>query len=84
MLLVTRSAPCRRSLGTVNGLAQMVASASRAIGPAMVTSLFAFSVNNNALGGNLVWLVLALVALLGVVSACWIPKDQPLDTESPR
>ncbi|KAH7337118.1 major facilitator superfamily domain-containing protein [Rhizoctonia solani] len=84
MLLVTRSAPCRRSLGTVNGLAQMVASASRAIGPATATSLFAFSVKNNALGGNLVWLVLSLMALLGVVAACQIPKDRPLDAESSR
>ncbi|CAE6439665.1 unnamed protein product [Rhizoctonia solani] len=82
MLLVTRIAPCRRSLGTVNGLAQMVASASRAIGPATATSLFAFSVTSNAIGGNLIWLVLSLVALLGVIAACQIPNDRPLDTES--
>ncbi|CCO33759.1 Protein ZINC INDUCED FACILITATOR 1 [Rhizoctonia solani AG-1 IB] len=37
MLLVNRSAPNRRSLGAVNGLAQMVASASRALGPAAAT-----------------------------------------------
>ncbi|CAE6430579.1 unnamed protein product [Rhizoctonia solani] len=37
MLLVNRSAPNRRSLGVVNGLAQMVASASRALGPAAAT-----------------------------------------------
>lgn len=39
-------------------------------------SLFAFSVETNALGGNLVWLVLALVALLGAVAACRIPSDR--------
>ncbi|CAE6460588.1 putative membrane protein YCR023C [Rhizoctonia solani AG-1 IB] len=85
MLLVTRSAPCRRALGTVNGLAQMVASASRAVGPAIATSLFALSVKNGVLGGNLVWLVLSTVAFLGVIAACYIPKDHMLrDTESNR
>lgn len=83
MLLVTRSAPCRRSLGTVNGLAQMVASASRAVGPAFATSLFALSIERNILGGNLIWLVLTLVALSGVVAACRIPRDRPVsNTES--
>ncbi|CAE6427595.1 unnamed protein product [Rhizoctonia solani] len=82
MLLVTRSAPSGRSRGTVNALAQMVASASRAIAPAMATSLFAFSVKGGILGGNLIWLVLTLVALLGVVATYRIPNDRPLDAES--
>ncbi|CAE6466361.1 unnamed protein product [Rhizoctonia solani] len=77
ILLVTRSAPCKHSRGTVNGLAQMVASASRAVGPAMATSLFAFSVKSNILGGNLVWLVFSLVALMGVMSAYQIPDGHP-------
>ncbi|KAG8750810.1 hypothetical protein FRC11_010034 [Ceratobasidium sp. 423] len=84
ILLVTRSAPCKHSRGTVNGLAQMVASASRAVGPAMATSLFAFSVKSNILGGNLVWLVFSLVALMGVVSAYQIPAGRTQDTESQR
>ncbi|KAF8746695.1 mfs general substrate transporter, partial [Rhizoctonia solani] len=84
MLLVTRSAPCRRALGTINGLAQMVASASRAIGPATATSLFAFSVKNGSLGGNLVWIVLSLVGLLGVVAACYIPNDRPTHGTEPN
>ncbi|CAE6469536.1 unnamed protein product [Rhizoctonia solani] len=84
MLLVTRSAPCRRALGTINGLAQMVASASRAIGPATATSLFAFSVKNGSLGGNLVWIVLSLVGLLGVVAACCIPNDRPTHGTEPN
>ncbi|GAB1520632.1 hypothetical protein RhiTH_003714 [Rhizoctonia solani] len=84
MLLVTRSAPCRRALGTINGLAQMVASASRAIGPATATSLFAFSVKNGSLGGNLTWIVLSLVGLLGVVAACYIPNDRPTHGTEPN
>ncbi|CAE6364898.1 unnamed protein product [Rhizoctonia solani] len=78
MLLVNRSAPNRRSLGAVNGLAQMVASASRALGPAGATSLFAISVQRNLLGGSLVWFVLAAVGVLGVMAACRIPGDRPI------
>ncbi|KAG8730174.1 hypothetical protein FRC12_020432 [Ceratobasidium sp. 428] len=77
MLLVTRSAPSPSALGTVNGLAQMVASASRAVGPAVATSLFAYSIKNNVLGGNLVWVVLVLLALSGVVVASRLPPDRP-------
>ncbi|QRV77494.1 major facilitator superfamily transporter [Ceratobasidium sp. AG-Ba] len=75
-LLITRASPSRRALGTVNGLAQMVASASRAIGPAATTSLFAFSIKSNILGGNLVWLVLGLVALVGVGAGLRLPSDR--------
>ncbi|KAG8716352.1 hypothetical protein FRC09_015866 [Ceratobasidium sp. 395] len=77
MLLVTRSAPSPGALGTVNGLAQMVASASRAVGPAVATSLFAYSIKNNVLSGNLVWMVLVLLALSGVVVASRLPPDRP-------
>ncbi|KAH7337117.1 major facilitator superfamily domain-containing protein [Rhizoctonia solani] len=84
MLLITRSVPCARSRGTVNALAQMVASASRAVAPAMATSTFAFSVKSGILGGNFVWLVLSLVTLLGVMAAYQIPNNRPLDTESQR
>ncbi|CAE6452530.1 unnamed protein product [Rhizoctonia solani] len=84
MLLITHSAPCKRSLGTINGLAQMTASVSRAVAPVMANSLFAFSTKRKILGGNLVWLVLSLVAFLGVVVACQIPSDRPPDAESQR
>ncbi|KAF8600209.1 hypothetical protein BDV93DRAFT_267004 [Ceratobasidium sp. AG-I] len=76
MLLVRRCAPSSRALGTVNGLAQMVASASRTIGPAYSTSLFAFSIKSNILGGNLVWVVLAFVAVLGCMAAFRLPSDR--------
>ncbi|CAE6426824.1 unnamed protein product [Rhizoctonia solani] len=42
ILLVTRSAPSSRSRGTVNAIAQMVASASRAVALVMTTSLLHF------------------------------------------
>ncbi|KAG9087322.1 hypothetical protein FS749_002997, partial [Ceratobasidium sp. UAMH 11750] len=77
MLMIARSAPSHRALGTVNGLAQMVASASRATGPPLSTSLFAYSIKSDVLGGNLVWLIFMLVALLGIAVALRIPSDRP-------
>ncbi|CAE6459209.1 unnamed protein product [Rhizoctonia solani] len=82
LLLINCSAPSRRSLGSINGIAQMAASASRGVGPVIATSLFAFSAQNNILGGNFIWLVLSMVALLGLVVACQIPNNRPLDAES--
>ncbi|KAH7337116.1 major facilitator superfamily domain-containing protein [Rhizoctonia solani] len=82
LLLINCSAPSRRSLGSINGIAQMAASASRGVGPVMATSLFAFSAQSNILGGNLIWLGLSAVALMGLVVACQIPNSRPLDAES--
>lgn len=41
------------------------------------SSLFAFSMESNILGGNLVWVVLALVAALGCIAAFRLPNDCP-------
>jgi hypothetical protein len=50
---------------------------------ACFSSLFAFSVGHNIMGGNLVWFVLALVALSGAIASCRIPSDRKvLDPES--
>ncbi|KAK0522764.1 hypothetical protein OC834_006150 [Tilletia horrida] len=66
-LLVINSAPHPGALGTLNGLSQTLASLSRAFGPLVSTSLFAFSVSHpNVLGGNLVWLVMAALSFV-----CW-------------
>jgi MFS family permease len=55
-MFVTAAAP-KSSRGTVNGLSQTSVAIARAIGPAMSTSLFSFSVQHNLLGGYLVYLV---------------------------
>lgn len=54
-VLVNIVAPSRGTLGTVNGLAQMVSSGMRAIGPAIATTLFALTMTKNLLGGQLIW-----------------------------
>ena len=58
--------PSKRSLGAVNGCARMVASAQCAVGPAAADSLFAFSITNNILGGNFVYVVLLTLVCVGL------------------
>ncbi|KAF8840923.1 MFS general substrate transporter [Paxillus ammoniavirescens] len=57
-LYVTASAPNRKTLGAVNGLSQTTASTVRAIGPALATSMFAYSVEHNLIGGYAVYVVM--------------------------
>jgi len=51
-VFITSSAPAKNLLGAVNGLGQTTASMARAFGPALATSLFAFSKEYNVLDGN--------------------------------
>ena len=66
---VTESAPNRGSLGAINGLAQTAVSTARAVGPALSTSLFSFSVQYNILGGYGVYTTLTSVAGLAILLA---------------
>jgi hypothetical protein len=61
-MFIVSAAPNKRSLGTTNGLAQMVVAIQRTVSPAVVGSLFAFSLASDVLGGSF-----AYVVLLGVV-----------------
>jgi len=60
-MFITASAPAKNVLGAVNGLGQTTASMARAVGPALATSLFAFSKEHNLLNGNAVFLILAIL-----------------------
>ena len=73
-LYISSATPNKHSLGTLNGLAQTVASVQRTFGPAAADSLFAFSVTNNILGGNLVYFVLLVVVCIGLWVAAKLPK----------
>ncbi|KAH8993664.1 major facilitator superfamily transporter [Lactarius deliciosus] len=57
-MYISSAAPNKRSLGATNGLAQTMVSIQRTVGPAAAASLFAFSLDNNILGGNFVYVVL--------------------------
>ena len=77
-VFVTRAAPNKRSLGSVNGLSQSFTSAARAIGPALATSLFAISKEYNVLGGNFVYVILLILTTLLVELSRRLPdlKDE--------
>ncbi|KAF5359733.1 hypothetical protein D9756_003044 [Leucocoprinus leucothites] len=72
-MFVTASAPNKRSLGATNGLSQMTVSIARAIGPALSTSLFSYSVQHNILGGYGVYLLMIILSLLALVIATFLP-----------
>jgi hypothetical protein len=73
-IFITTSAPNKRSLGATNGLSQTTVSIARAIGPAISTSLFAFSSENNLLGGYAVYAVFIALTGLSLLFATRLPK----------
>ena len=72
-MFITASAPTKNVLGAINGLGQTTVSMARAVGPALATSLFAFSKEHNVLGGNAVYVVLIMLA--GVLK--WLASQLP-------
>ena len=81
-MFVTASAPNKRSLGATNGLSQMTVSIARAIGPAMSTSLFSFSVENNIFGGFGVYVVFVILSVLALRLATRLPSKIWEENES--
>ena len=55
-------------LGATNGLAQMATSIMRAIGPALINSLFSLSIEQNILGGKGYIVYMVQLGLLLVIS----------------
>ncbi|KAI9434840.1 MFS general substrate transporter, partial [Lactarius indigo] len=74
-MFVSSAAPNKRSLGALNGLAQTVVSTQRAVGPAAAASLFAFSLQNNVLGGQFAYAVLLSLACVGLCVAVQLPRN---------
>ena len=68
LLMVNDAAPNRRLLGTINGYSQSIQAVVRIFGPGGASMLFAVSTDKHLLGGNLIWLVCEVVAVLGVIS----------------
>ncbi|CAK5268662.1 unnamed protein product [Mycena citricolor] len=79
-IFITSSAPAS-SRGSVNGIAQTSVAVARAIGPALATSLFSFSVQYNLLGGYLVYLVLCACACASIFLSRVLPEEVWEDTE---
>ncbi|EGF99298.1 uncharacterized protein MELLADRAFT_94766 [Melampsora larici-populina 98AG31] len=75
MMLTKVFSPSPASLGTLNGMMQTCRSFAQAIGPILGSSLFALSVSERILGGHLVWVVLALVAIFAELCSRRIPSE---------
>ena len=75
-MYVTSSVDTPRALGSVNGIAQTAASLARATGPAMATSLFAYTLQNDWLGGLGVYVVFI------TISSCAFPLTYGLPGEA--
>lgn len=73
LMFVTASAPAKNVLGVVNGLSQSSGSVARALGPALTTSLFAFSKQHNIFNGNAVYVF--LITLSGALR--WLGSQLP-------
>ncbi|KAI9443968.1 MFS general substrate transporter [Lactarius indigo] len=65
----------KRSLGAVYGLAQMVGSVQRVVGPAAADWLFAFSLTNNVLGGNFAYVILVGLVGVGLCVSAQLPRN---------
>jgi hypothetical protein len=74
-MYISSAAPNKRSLGTTNGLAQVVASTQRMVGPAAADWLFAFSLTNNVLSGNFVYVVLVVLVGVGLCISAQLPRN---------
>jgi hypothetical protein len=74
-IYISSAAPSKRLLGATNGLAQTVVSVQGTIVPAATDWLFAFSITNDVLGGNFVYVVLVSGVFVGLFVAAQLPKD---------
>ena len=66
-------APSQSTLGTLNGLALALVSATRAVVPALFTSLFAAGVKGQIFGGHLIWVILVALTIGYNVALRWLP-----------
>ncbi|KNE54029.1 hypothetical protein AMAG_00029 [Allomyces macrogynus ATCC 38327] len=77
MVMINNSAPTEY-LGRVNGLGQTAAAAVRGIGPALGTTVFAWSLSSGLsfpLDHELIWVLLASVCVVQVAHAMLLPES---------
>ncbi|KAJ6577483.1 major facilitator superfamily multidrug-resistance, DHA1 sub-family [Mycena capillaripes] len=78
-LFIMDAAPSPASLGSVNGLGQMVATVGRSLASSFASSLFALSAEHQIAGGNLVYLVLIIITLVAVRCSLLLPRKLRTD-----
>ncbi|KAF8521891.1 MFS general substrate transporter [Hysterangium stoloniferum] len=74
-IFLTSAVHTRSALGATTGLAQTATSIMRAIGPGGATSLFAWSIERNILGGNFVYLVLCGLSVGSFTASTFLPRS---------
>lgn len=96
MLLITNSAPCHETLGTLNGIAQTLSAAGRSVGPFASGGIFSLSSQVRPRGELVAWGLFAGIALVGwlgtlairgegLESADWVGEEEETeDTEAGR
>lgn len=75
MMLIKILSPNSSALGTLNGMMQACRALAQAVGPILGSSLFAISISTGILGGNLVWILLALVCLIAQLGSFLLPDQ---------
>ncbi|KAG6877031.1 hypothetical protein C0993_010905 [Termitomyces sp. T159_Od127] len=73
-VLLLQSTPNRASLGAINGMAQAVGCITRAIAPTVASSLFSVSLQKHLAGGNMVFLILFGISMVGLRLTFLLPK----------
>ena len=61
-------------MATVNGIAQMLGSGMRSLGPTFASSLFSISLERHLAGGNMVYYVALGITLAGVRCSFLLPR----------
>ena len=74
-MYTTSSVDDPRALGSANGVAQTTAAFARAAGPAIATSLFAYTLQNDWLGGLGVYLIFITMSVCAFPLAYELPKE---------
>ncbi|KAF9007549.1 major facilitator superfamily multidrug-resistance, DHA1 sub-family [Cyathus striatus] len=73
-VLLVQSAPSKASLGSINGIAQMLGSVMRSIAPTFASSLFSISLQRHIAGGHMVYYVLLVLIVAGIRLSFMIPR----------
>ncbi|KAJ7183241.1 major facilitator superfamily multidrug-resistance, DHA1 sub-family [Mycena filopes] len=74
MILIMDSAPGPSSMGSVNGLAQLVGTVLRSVAPSFASSLFSLSAKHHIAGGNMVYFALMAVTVVALRCSLLLPR----------
>jgi hypothetical protein len=73
-MYISASAPNKASIGATNGLAQVVVSVMRAVGPVIVNSAFSLGIEKNIMGGYLAHFVMVTMVCLTLWVGYLLPR----------